>query len=274
MKQDDARTNHAKQDGMKNSTAQDDVRQNSPKQDGAKQDGMRQNCTERGGAKQGAVKQNSTKPNNTKQSGTKREIVAAALELFSVQGYEATSIAQIAAAVGIRKASLYSHFESKQEILDTLVQEILEQYEQRSIFARADWDDPAFADARRDITPDTVLQAILGHLRYILHDPQLSRARRMLTIEQFRNPQLAALQTKQNYTDVLNYCTGLMRFLMEQGTLMRGDAEIMAAQFCLPISAWIALCDREPEREDEAMTLMERHIRQFFRLYQGQEAVL
>ena len=41
----------------------------------------------------------------------------------------------------------------------------------------------------------------------------------------------------------------------------------MAAQFCLPISVWINLCDREPEREQEVMELVERHIRQFFRRY-------
>ena len=60
---------------------------------------------------------------------TKQEILHAALELFSVQGFEATSTAQIAGAVGIRKASLYSHFENKQAILNALVQEVLEQYE-------------------------------------------------------------------------------------------------------------------------------------------------
>ena len=47
---------------------------------------------------------------------TKQEILEASLDLFSVQGFEATSISQIASAVGIRKASLYSHFESKQAI--------------------------------------------------------------------------------------------------------------------------------------------------------------
>ena len=41
----------------------------------------------------------------------------------------------------------------------------------------------------------------------------------------------------------------------------------MAAQLCLPISAWINLCDREPEREAEVMELVGRHIAQFFRLY-------
>ena len=62
------------------------------------------------------------------RGNTKQEILEASLELFSVQGFEATSIAQIADAVGIRKASLYSHFESKQAILDALTKDILEQY--------------------------------------------------------------------------------------------------------------------------------------------------
>ena len=77
------------------------------------------------------------------RGNTKQEILDAALELFSVQGFEATSIAQIAGAVGIRKASLYSHFENKQAILDALVQEVLEQYEEHSLFARADWEKDA-----------------------------------------------------------------------------------------------------------------------------------
>ena len=56
----------------------------------------------------------------------KQKILEAALELFSIQGFEATSVSQIADAVGIRKASLYSHFESKQAILDALVKNVLE----------------------------------------------------------------------------------------------------------------------------------------------------
>ena len=103
---------------------------------------------------------------------------------------------------------------------------------------------------------------------YILHDPTISRARKMLVIEQFQNPELAKLQTKQNYSDVLGYFTGLMKQLIRQGVLAEDDPEIMAAQFCLPISVWLELCDREPDREQEVMELVEKHIRQFFRHYQ------
>lgn len=119
------------------------------------------------------------------KGNTKQEILETALDLFSVLGYEATSVSQIADAVGIRKASLYSHFGSKQEILDALVETVMEQYNRHSVFARADWDDHVFTRDKEDITPDAAVQMILGHVRYILHDPQISKSRKMLTIEQF-----------------------------------------------------------------------------------------
>ena len=198
------------------------------------------------------------------RGNTKQEILDAALELFSLQGFEATSISQIAGAVGIRKASLYSHFESKQAILDAIVKEVLAQYEEHSLFARADWEKDTGILPQ---TADDAVQMIQGQIRYILHDPAISRGRKMLVIEQFRNRPLAELQTKQNYSDVLRYFTGLMKQLIRQGVLAEDDPEIMAAQFCLPISVWINLCDREPDRESEVMELVDKHIRQFFRRY-------
>ena len=202
------------------------------------------------------------------RGNTKQEILEASLDLFSVQGFEATSISQIASAVGIRKASLYSHFENKQAILDALVKDVLEQYAEHSIFAKADWDQYEDAEDKPARTPNAVTQMILGQIRYILHDPHISKARKMLVMEQFQNPELAKLQTRQNYTDVLRYFTGLVKYLIRSGVLAGDDPEIMAAQLCLPISTWLGLCDREPDREPEVMELVSRHIQQFFRVYQ------
>lgn len=199
------------------------------------------------------------------RGNTKQEILEAALELFSVQGFEATSISQIASAVGIRKASLYSHFENKQAILDELVKEVLERYAAHSVFAKTDWGKES---DNLPFTPDDSVQMIKEQIRYILHAPHISKARKMLVIEQFQNSELAKLQTKQNYSDVLEYFTGYIGQLIRQGVLAEDDPEIMAAQLCLPISVWINLCDREPDREPEVMELVERHIRQFFKVYQ------
>ena len=200
------------------------------------------------------------------KGNTKQKILEAALDLFSVWGYEATSISQIAGAVGIRKASLYSHYAGKHEILDALVEYVMEQYDRHSIFANADWDDPGFTKDKTALCAETAIRMILGQIGYIVHDPLICRSRKMLTIEQFRNQELRALQTKHNYEDVMKYFMGLMRFLVRQGILKDNDTEIMAAQLCLPISVWINLCDREPEREAEVMELIRRHVRQFFEL--------
>ena len=201
------------------------------------------------------------------RGNTKQGILEVSLDLFSVQGFEATSISQIASAVGIRKASLYSHFESKQAILDALVKDVLEQYAEHSIFAKADWDKYDDAAEKKAFTPDVAEQMILGQIRYILHDPHISRARKMLVMEQFQNPELAKLQTKQNYSDVMRYFTGLVKYLIRHDVLTEDDPEIMAAQLCLPVSTWINLCDREPDREAEVMDLISRHIQQFFKVY-------
>jgi len=54
---------------------------------------------------------------------TKRKIFETAMVLFAEKGYEATSIEDITATVGVAKGTLYYHFSSKEEIFDFLVEE-------------------------------------------------------------------------------------------------------------------------------------------------------
>ena len=201
------------------------------------------------------------------KSNTRDEILNIALELFSVNGYEATSISQLADAVGIRKASLYSHFASKQEILDDVVASVLEGYAEHSVFDDADWDDPEFTADKEGMTAEDAAKMIQGQIRYIVHDTAISRGRKMLLIEQFHNAELAVLQTRINYTDIMKYFEGMIRFLIRSNTLKDADTEIMAAQLSLPITVWINLCDREPDREEEVMGLVHKHVLQFFEVY-------
>lgn len=51
----------------------------------------------------------------------REQILDAAAQLFSEQGYAATSTRMIAEAVGVKQASLYYHFASKQDILANLL---------------------------------------------------------------------------------------------------------------------------------------------------------
>lgn len=193
---------------------------------------------------------------------TKQEILKVSLDLFSIYGFEATSMSKIANTIGIRKASLYSHFESKQAILNEIIDEILEYYDKKSIFVNTDWNTEDIPE-----NVDEIVKKIQEQIQFILHDPYISKARKMLVIEQFNNPKLSKLQTKQNYIDVLNYFTGFIQLLIQKDVLIEEDATIMASQFCLPITVWINLCDREPERENEVMERICKHIEQFFKVY-------
>ena len=51
------------------------------------------------------------------RAATADEIRQAALEQFARSGYDATTMRDIASSVGIKAASLYNHFDSKEEIL-------------------------------------------------------------------------------------------------------------------------------------------------------------
>jgi AcrR family transcriptional regulator len=58
--------------------------------------------------------------NSTEHNGTRERILDIALELFSTQGYETTSLRQIAERLGFSKAAIYYHFASKDDILMAL----------------------------------------------------------------------------------------------------------------------------------------------------------
>ncbi len=54
---------------------------------------------------------------------TKRKIFETSMKLFAEKGYDATSIEEITATVGVAKGTLYYHFSSKEEIFEFLVEE-------------------------------------------------------------------------------------------------------------------------------------------------------
>lgn len=56
----------------------------------------------------------------------KEEIVAEATRLFAERGYEGTSMGDLAERVGLRKASLFHHFESKDALYATVLSELIE----------------------------------------------------------------------------------------------------------------------------------------------------
>jgi len=68
---------------------------------------------------------------------TRARIQAAALELFISQGFAQTSLREIAAQLGVTKAALYYHFESKAELIRSIIQPLIDDIDQFIAEARA-----------------------------------------------------------------------------------------------------------------------------------------
>ena len=202
-----------------------------------------------------------------KQEDTKQKILDKALELFSEQGYDAVSVGQIAKAVGIKAPSLYNHFPSKQAIFDALVASTAARYE-----ADTDRIDIHVQNAQQDIPVFTEISAeglfekVRQIFEYSLHDPVISRFRRMMTIEQFRSPELAALYSKRYVERLVAYHAGIFRALIAAGEIKGEDPDALALMYVAPVLTLIEVCDRQPEKEEECLEQLSRHVRLFFRM--------
>lgn len=59
----------------------------------------------------------------------------------------------------------------------------------------------------------------------------------------------------------------MFSLLIDKGIFKDESADIMALQFYSPIYTLITLCDRHPERESEALKMLEEHIKQLNCVY-------
>ncbi len=202
-----------------------------------------------------------------KQEDTRKKILAKALELFSQRGYDAVSVGDIAAAVGVKAPSLYNHFSGKRAIFDAIVEAAAEQYEQDTAKISIH-----VQDASRDfsvfeeITEDALFEKVRQIFAYSLHDETICRLRKMLTLEQFRSPELAALYSHRYVERLVAYHAAIFRDLIAAGCIQDGDPEALALLYVAPINALIGICDRQPDREEECLQKLRNHVHAFFRL--------
>jgi hypothetical protein len=75
------------------------------------------------------------------------------------------------------------------------------------------------------------------------------------------------LATKHFLEGTANIYAKVFEGMMENGLLKKSDPAMLAFSFTPPISALIHLCDREPDRHDEAFERMEAFVRHFISIH-------
>ena len=86
-------------------------------------------------------------------------------------------------------------------------------------------------------------------------------------IEQFHDARVCKLATKHFLEGTANIYAKVFEGMMEKGLLKKSDPGMLAFSFTPPISALIHLCDREPDRHDEAIERMEAFVRHFIAIH-------
>lgn len=158
------------------------------------------------------------------EKDTGQKIFDAAIDLFSQRGYDAVSIRDIAAAVGIKESSIYKHYTSKDQILQKIVQYPLEKI---------------YTIAARDATTEQLIakmgaEGFLNECQMVftgwLSDPNTVKILRIFYIELYHNNEI-----KKAYTDLIsageNFWTLVFSIMMKKGQIKSGDPATLSSEF-------------------------------------------
>lgn len=190
---------------------------------------------------------------------TKQRILDAALGLFSQKGFYGTSMNDIASVLEITKAALYRHFSGKEEILDVILDKGEEYYD--NIFGSIEHP-PKIPDST-----DELRQLSLNQINFTMHDPDIVKYRRLFTIEQFYSDRMAELATKHFISGIEELYSYIFKEMMDKGLISECDPGFLAYEYVSPITVMIHLCDRQPEKESDAMERIRQHIDNFINIY-------
>ena len=192
-------------------------------------------------------------------NGTKERILDAALEMFSQKGFAGTNIRELSASLGLVKSGVYKHYESKEAIWNALLDRMIAYYAER-------FGSPEHLPPVPD-SPEELTRLTMEMVRVTVHDEKIAMTRKVLTLEQFRDPRARELATKHFLTGLTDMFTSIFTGMMEKGLLRKDDPAMLAFAYTAPISALIHLCDREPEKTEEAIGQIEAFSRHFIATY-------
>ena len=184
---------------------------------------------------------------------TKERIIYESMKLFSINGFEAVSIRTIATEVGVTNSALYKHFNSKQAIFDAIVEQSKERYLKQCT--------NAVNSEIRGL--DQMKEVCIGMYRYQTQDDWIVMFRRMLMIEQFKNPTMAEIYKKFFIEIPIKRQVEIFTTLMEQGLMKKRNPRVLSVELYAPFYMFHAV----KYDDTELMQIFEDHAEYFFENY-------
>ena len=194
---------------------------------------------------------------------TRAKILMTALQLFAKDGYEAVSVRTIAEELGMTKGALYRHYKNKRDIFDSIVERMIQIDVQR---AREYHMPDEEYDTKPDAYENTSLQSIqkytIEQFLFWTEDEFASRFRKMLTLEQYRNEEMAELYSQCIVAGPVAYMEDLFRELIQKGALKDENPRQLAVEYYAPLFLFINMFDKSGKDEDY-VAILRNHMEHF-----------
>lgn len=201
--------------------------------------------------------------------GTKERILETALALFAQRGYLGTSMNHIACQLGLTKAALYKHYTSKQEILDKIVEQMNQMdYERAEEYEMPETEPDGFAEAYLHTPVGKIRAYSEAQFDHWTKEPFAANFRRMLTLEQYREPKLAQLYQDYLAGGPLQYMAAIFRRLADSDEA----AMQLALEFYGPMFLLYSVYDGAAQKQT-VTDLLRQHIDRFIARIEAEKSL-
>ena len=198
---------------------------------------------------------------------TKEKILMTALRLFAREGYEAVSVRTIAEELGMTKGALYRHYKNKRDIFDSIVERMIQIDAERAREHQMPEDKyDSMPNAYENATVENIQKYTIEQFKFWTEDDFASHFRKMLTLEQYRNEEMARLYSECIVAGPVAYMEDLFRELIKRGAFKKEDPRMLAIEFYAPLFLLINMSDKTGKNEDY-IEIIRNHTEHFMKSY-------
>lgn len=197
-------------------------------------------------------------------SDTKENILTTALSLFAQKGYEAVSVSMIAGALGVTKGALYKHYENKRDIFNSIVERMYQldtERAKRYCVPKGTLDE--VLEEYENTEFNNIVQFALAQFDFWTTDVFASNFRKMLTLEQYKTPEMNTLYQNCIVSGPIKYLENLFNEMIKKGILKKIDAKQLAIEFYAPFFLLISTSDEFKNNDLNAKNKLTTHIQRF-----------
>ena len=197
-------------------------------------------------------------------SDTKENIVTTALSLFAQNGYEAVSVSMIAGELGVTKGALYKHYKNKRDIFNSIVERMYQLDTERAkkyCVPQGTLDE--MSEEYKNTEFNNIVQFALAQFDFWTTDVFASNFRKMLTLEQYKTPEMNTLYQDCIVSGPIKYLENLFSEMIKKGILKKIDANQLAIEFYAPFFLLISTSDEFKNNDLNAKNKLTTHIQRF-----------